>query len=610
MTCGKSTPPPAFYPKARHLVAPQHKKLLHGSTAPAIVIGLSLFWAWWDQSFYLGTFYAWNDSTALSLPSFLVGMAVSGIALVLIARNPGAFGKLAAKPQSAALCALAPVAGSALCILSAAEGLPGLAAIGSSANGLSIAILIALWFPVASERGASSSIIDMSLGIAGGVAIDAVMLAAMKPCAAAALSCILPLASLLIMRFAVGAHVDVREMGRRPAIKASTMGCGLKDEFFGLGLPLLVGIVIAEIGFNFMNYRFSFSLSASPDAIMGFTFLIARGLGALACFIAIGLFQVSPRRFFWVGTMLMSAAFALMPFFEVAGISPLVCNYVNMACFALVAIFEIAVFSEVADARRVNPLGPLCFGMVFLTGVTDLGMGLGALFDAMELSSGVQSAIMTAVGYAVVFGLFATVSMGQRYLDPSTGAASGRRIWTEQERRAEAARRKHYDELVSAAGLTSREREVLDLVLSDTTTRSMANSMALSENTVKTHVQSVYKKLGAHGRAEVHSLFAISTEAASIAPGSPEPHAEVQRPALDSVIGKLSLEFGLTSREQEIFALLARGYRNKEIQDRLVISPATVHSHTTSIYAKMNLHSRGDLADLVKQRRDASAKAD
>ena len=305
MTCGKSTPPPAFYPKARHLVAPQHKKLLHGSTAPAIVIGLSLFWAWWDQSFYLGTFYAWNDSTALSLPSFLVGMAVSGIALVLIARNPGAFGKLAAKPQSAALCALAPVAGSALCILSAAEGLPGLAAIGSSANGLSIAILIALWFPVASERGASSSIIDMSLGIAGGVAIDAVMLAAMKPCAAAALSCILPLASLLIMRFAVGAHVDVREMGRRPAIKASTMGCGLKDEFFGLGLPLLVGIVIAEIGFNFMNYRFSFSLSASPDAIMGFTFLIARGLGALACFIAIGLFQVSPRRFLRVGSLLM-----------------------------------------------------------------------------------------------------------------------------------------------------------------------------------------------------------------------------------------------------------------------------------------------------------------
>lgn len=588
-------------------------KLFCGPTAPAVIAGLALFWAWWDQSFYLGTLFAWNGPTKLAFPAFVSGMAASGILLFLFACNSKRVAKGLAEPRALILGALAPVVGCALCVLATLVASPFLAIVGSAANGASISLLIALWFPVAGQRGAASSIVSMSLGIAGGITVDAIILAAMKPLAAAICSCLLPLASILLFRFAVHPRSNEDTLANRPTVRASVVGHGLKDEFFGLVLPLLVGIVIAEIGFNFMNYRFSFS-PAAPSAALGFTFLIARGLGALACFIAIGVFRVSPRRFFWVGTMLMSAAFALMPAVELAGISPLVCNYVNMACFALVAIFEIAVFSEVAFARRVNPLGPLCFGMVFLTGITDLGMGLGALLDAMALGPSVYSAIMNAVGYAVVFGLFATVSVGQRYLDPSTGAAEGLRIQTELERKMEAERRKRYESIVVASGLTTREQEVLDYLLKNETTRFAANAMGLSENTVKTHVQSVYKKLDVHGRAEACALFAIEREAISHGTGDELDSAgaprdsRAHRPALDGVIAQLAAEFNLTSREREIFALLARGYRNKEIKDRLVISAATVHSHTTSIYAKMDLHSRSDLTDLVHQRREAAAQ--
>src|SRR6185369_489944 len=49
---------------------------------------------------------------------------------------------------------------------------------------------------------------------------------------------------------------------------------------------------------------------------------------------------------------------------------------------------------------------------------------------------------------------------------------------------------------------------------------------------------------------------------------------------------------GLTSREIEVLRLLARGLSNKQIAQRLVISPKTVANHTEHIYAKINTSSR------------------
>ena len=48
----------------------------------------------------------------------------------------------------------------------------------------------------------------------------------------------------------------------------------------------------------------------------------------------------------------------------------------------------------------------------------------------------------------------------------------------------------------------------------------------------------------------------------------------------------------LTEREQEILALIADGLTNREIGDRLYISPGTVKAHSSSIYGKLGVHSR------------------
>jgi len=50
--------------------------------------------------------------------------------------------------------------------------------------------------------------------------------------------------------------------------------------------------------------------------------------------------------------------------------------------------------------------------------------------------------------------------------------------------------------------------------------------------------------------------------------------------------------YQLTGRESEILELLAMGWNNKQIADRLCISIRTVKFHTANIYCKIEVGSR------------------
>jgi DNA-binding NarL/FixJ family response regulator len=50
----------------------------------------------------------------------------------------------------------------------------------------------------------------------------------------------------------------------------------------------------------------------------------------------------------------------------------------------------------------------------------------------------------------------------------------------------------------------------------------------------------------------------------------------------------------LTGREREVMELLAHGYRQEEIADRLVIAPRTVATHIQHILGKLEVHSRAE----------------
>ena len=62
--------------------------------------------------------------------------------------------------------------------------------------------------------------------------------------------------------------------------------------------------------------------------------------------------------------------------------------------------------------------------------------------------------------------------------------------------------------------------------------------------------------------------------------------------SLDPRIKKIS---SLTERERQVIALIAEGLKNRQIAERLFISPTTVTHHLSSIYSKLGVSDRLEL---------------
>ena len=89
---------------------------------------------------------------------------------------------------------------------------------------------------------------------------------------------------------------------------------------------------------------------------------------------------------------------------------------------------------------------------------------------------------------------------------------------------------------------------------------------------------------------------AASAATAPMAEASP---GDGTRAAVERSCGALARKGGLTGRETEILAMLARGRSAPFIAQELVISPNTVKTHVKHIYAKLGAHSQQEIIDLV-----------
>ena len=79
--------------------------------------------------------------------------------------------------------------------------------------------------------------------------------------------------------------------------------------------------------------------------------------------------------------------------------------------------------------------------------------------------------------------------------------------------------------------------------------------------------------------------------------------APVPRPAGDGDMPGPLRALGVTEREADVLRLVAQGLGNREIAERMFLSPYTVATHLKHIFGKLGIESRVQLAAQAAQRR-------
>ena len=62
----------------------------------------------------------------------------------------------------------------------------------------------------------------------------------------------------------------------------------------------------------------------------------------------------------------------------------------------------------------------------------------------------------------------------------------------------------------------------------------------------------------------------------------------------------LRQHYRLSARETEVMELIARGNSVARIAEELVVSENTIRTHTKRIYAKLDIHKKQELLDLIE----------
>lgn len=116
-----------------------------------------------------------------------------------------------------------------------------------------------------------------------------------------------------------------------------------------------------------------------------------------------------------------------------------------------------------------------------------------ALFDA--IMAGAAGYVLKEVRGSDLVGDIRKVASGQTLLDPSLTSRVMERLRT----------RDHQED---PKGLTPQERKILDLIAEGRTNRQIAETMILSEKTVKNYVSNLLSKLGMSRRTEA-AVYAV-----------------------------------------------------------------------------------------------------
>lgn len=461
-----------------------------GSTSPLAIAGAAAFWLWMDQavftsvlagpSFYEAAFLVMTLCTVVGLPLFTRTFKVRTVFL----------------PHCRLIAACWGVLGLACGLLLLAGG-------GVSAFGLAGAMLAGavfswgnlVWGWVCVAQGHDKALIHIATAWSIGLPFNLLLNIVPQPVAAGAVCALIPVSAALFvalssMQDRPDLHIEEARAHKVEVIKPGSMA-------FGVDGRLLALILAFCCVFGLMYFQQA--IGVASEGVAGVQSVGVRGVCALV--FLLGYLTVLRDH---VGSLFKMCFYVLVTGLVVMAVGLFV-PVLGALSGPMVSVgycgFDILVWTMVAFHSYASPNRPVKTVAVAMT-CEQAGILLGALLGKALGISGLDasgaSVVMTALAMAAMVVLVTYTEYGSR-------------MWTllvemSLSHELPAAGRDAPDALVERFGLTKREGEVAALFLQGRSMGYIAEKTFVSENTIKTHVQHIYRKCGVHSKQELIDL--------------------------------------------------------------------------------------------------------
>lgn len=270
---------------------------------------------------------------------------------------------------------------------------------------------------------------------------------------------------LIIVRQKEISFQDIRFDGEKPSVLLIALA----------GATVFLLSLVKNLGFSF----------PAADVAQGISLELSRVFYAAGLVIA-GIVGDRERKY---GAICCVASLGV-PFLMIALADSLGPSYVfwvlNYILFGFFAVFRVILFSDIArkDASLLYLSG---FGLLF----GRLGDAAGT-YGCISLT-GHTAALVSSAAVLFAVTIFAFFLLYHRIYLPAPI-----RVRSEQER---------FDSFAVQYELSSREREILQLVLAGQSNPEMAGNLYISESTVKFHIHNILKKTGCENRISLVALY-------------------------------------------------------------------------------------------------------
>lgn len=478
-----------------------------GNISPVALLVSSFFWSWFDVVPFSPALFSAAGQPIDALP-FIVSFAASALLLGLLAASARARSRVLDPRVFAACSLLCGTVGSVL-VFAGIQANPVLLVVGGILIGTYQSVGAVLCGGIATCQGTTNALVHLAAALPLNiVAILLVMF--LQPVASVVFAVLLPLFSALCYavylvrgrnRATLGAIAVVREKAAEGARRARrVLGC---DRYF------LLMVLVISASFGFANYQAMFE-PGMQGAYVEYITVALRAFTSLAVLAGYLFYSWRPYLILRAALVAMSVGLIASGALAVMGAPGALVSdclfFTGYACFDLLIWTIIVMLSYksgtsllrmICVVYAVDQLGIL-LGTVLgqlvdqdgATIVSYIVFGSALLLLTVGLSGGKGSVWDNLSKYEIDFGRADDTSSRAPGDDGATPGLSSQRI----------------AELSSTFFLTSRETDVLSLLVAGRNGPYISEHLHVSENTVKSHIRHIYTKVDVHNRQELLDL--------------------------------------------------------------------------------------------------------